>query len=67
VVVSGGVVIGDNSFVGVNATLRDHVTVGRNAVIAAGALILNDVPDNAVFTQPGAELSKVPSNRLRKL
>ncbi len=67
VVVSGGVVIGEGSFVGVNATLRDHVTIGRNVVIGAGSLILHDVADYAVYTQPGAELSKVPSNRLRKI
>jgi sugar O-acyltransferase (sialic acid O-acetyltransferase NeuD family) len=67
VVVSGGVVIGENSFVGVNATLRDHVTIGRSAVIGAGSIILQDVPDFAVFTQPGAEMSKVPSNRLRRI
>jgi len=67
VVVSGGVVIGENCFVGVNATLRDHVTIGRNAVIGAGCIILHDVADYAVYTQPEAELSRVPSNRLRKI
>ena len=67
VVVSGGVVIGDNSFVGVNATIRDHVKIGRSAVIGAGALITQDVPDQGVMTQAAAELSRVPSSRLRKI
>jgi sugar O-acyltransferase (sialic acid O-acetyltransferase NeuD family) len=67
VVVSGGVVIRENSFIGVNATIRDHVTIGRNCVIGAGALIVGDTADFSVYTQPAAELSKVPSNRLRKL
>lgn len=67
VVVSGGVVVGDNSFIGVNATVRDHVKIGRLNVIGAGSLILKDTPDEAVFTQAGAEQSKVPSTRLRKI
>lgn len=67
VVVSGGVTIGDYSFIGVNATIRDHVHIGKNNVIGAGALILRDTADFEVYTQAGAELSKVPSNRLRRL
>lgn len=67
VVISGGVVIGEGSFVGVNATIRDHVRIGRRAVIGAGALITKDVPDEGVMSQAPAELSRVPSSRLRRL
>jgi sugar O-acyltransferase (sialic acid O-acetyltransferase NeuD family) len=67
VVISGGVVIRENSFVGVNATIRDHVCIGRRAVIGAGALVTKDVPDEGVMTQQAAELSRVPSSRLRRL
>jgi len=67
VVVSGGVEIGENCFIGVNATIRDHVKIGRFAVIGAGTLVTKDVPEYGVIAQPGAELSKVPSNRLRRI
>lgn len=67
VVVSGGVLVKENSFIGVNATIRDHVTIGRNCVIGAGSLIVGDTADFSVYSQAPAELSKVPSNRLRKL
>ncbi len=67
VVISGGVKIGENCFIGVNATIRDHVTIGRNCVIGAGSLILQDAVENGVYTTPPAELSKVPSNRLKKI
>jgi len=67
VVISGGVQIGDNAFVGVNATLRDHVKVGARAVIGAGSLVLEDVPEDGVIAARGTELSKVPSSRLRRL
>jgi acetyltransferase-like isoleucine patch superfamily enzyme len=67
VVVSGGVRIGQGSFVGVNATFRDHVTIGRKCVIGAGALVLEDQPDFAVVAPRGTERAKVPSTRLRTI
>ena len=67
VVISGGVVIGESCFVGVNATIRDHIRIGRRAVIGAGALVTRNVPDEGVMTQHAAELSSVPSSRLRRL
>lgn len=67
VVVSGAVKIGNNCFIGVNATIRDHITIGARSVIGAGSLIVKDVADNCVFSASAAELSPVPSNRLRKL
>lgn len=67
VVVSGGVVVGDGTFIGVNATLRDHIAIGKQCVIGAGSLILQDLADFSVCSAPAAELSKVPSTRLRKI
>lgn len=67
VVVSGGVRIGQASFVGVNVTLRDHVTVGARCVLGAGALILGDIPEGSVLSPPATEISKVPSHRLRRI
>jgi sugar O-acyltransferase (sialic acid O-acetyltransferase NeuD family) len=65
VVVSGGVRIGPRCFIGVNVTLRDHITIGESSVIGAGALILNDVTPHSVYKALPAELSAVPSHRLR--
>ncbi|MBD1878318.1 acetyltransferase [Coleofasciculus sp. FACHB-T130] len=67
VVISGGVKICESCFIGVNATIRDHVTVAKGCVIGAGALILQDTQENGVYASDAAELSKVPSNRLRNL
>lgn len=41
------VVIGDDVWIGWNATVLKGVTVGDGAVIAAGALVLRDVPAGA--------------------
>lgn len=67
VVVSGGVKVGENCFIGVNATLRDHITIARHCVIGAASLILHDTREFGVYIGNPAELSKVPSNRLKKL
>jgi sugar O-acyltransferase (sialic acid O-acetyltransferase NeuD family) len=66
-VVSGSVRIGQGSFVGVNVTIRNEVRIGRQCVLGAGALILEDQPDFSVVAPRGTERSKVPSTRLRGL
>lgn len=65
VVVSGGVRVGRRSFLGVNATLRDHITIGERCVIGAGALLLNDAEPEGVYMGTASERSRVPSSRLR--
>ena len=38
----------DNSFIGCNVNLLAPLTVGKDAVVAAGSTITEDVPDNAL-------------------
>ena len=40
--------IGNDSFIGSNASLVAPVTVGSNATVAAGSVITKDIPDNAL-------------------
>jgi sugar O-acyltransferase (sialic acid O-acetyltransferase NeuD family) len=65
VVISGGCNVGELTFIGVNSTLRDHITIGKSNMIGAGAIILSSTKDNNVFMEKSTELSRVPSNRLR--
>ncbi|MFN5288772.1 MAG: acetyltransferase, partial [Planctomycetia bacterium] len=65
VVVSGHVKIGERCFVGVNSAFKDSITIGNDCLIGAGSLILKDAADASVFKGTPAELSAVPSNRLR--
>lgn len=37
-----------NAWIGANATVTQGVTVGENAVVAAGAVVIKDVPDNTM-------------------
>jgi acetyltransferase-like isoleucine patch superfamily enzyme len=65
--VSGRVTIHQACFLGVNATLRDHIIVGEKCVIGAGALLLADAEPNGVYIGAATERSKVPSHRLRNI
>lgn len=67
IVVSGRVHVGPCCFIGVNATLRDHVTIGEKSIIGAGSLILADVAAEGVYLGNATERSRVPSSRVRKI
>lgn len=57
--------VGDYSFVGLNATIAPRRTIGKSNVIGAGALILEDTKDGAVYKGVASTVSAVPSSRLR--
>lgn len=61
------VTVGDYSFIGLNATIAPHVSIGKSNVIGAGALVLKDTQDFEVYTGHPSTPSRVPSNRLRVL
>lgn len=46
--VPGKVVIKKNVWIGAGATILPGVTIGENSVVAAGAVVTSDVPDNTV-------------------
>ena len=54
----GKVTIKKNAWIGMNATICPGVTIGENAVIAAGAVVTKDVPDNAVVGGCPAKIIK---------
>jgi sugar O-acyltransferase (sialic acid O-acetyltransferase NeuD family) len=45
---AGGAVIGERSTAGVSSTLLEKITVGRDSVVAAGAVLFKNVPDEVV-------------------
>lgn len=67
VVVSGHVTVEDHCFIGVNATIRDGITIGAGSVIGAGAVITKNVAPGSVMKGIPAELSPVPSHRLKAI
>lgn len=53
------VIIEDDVLVGANAVIIEGVHVGKNAVVAAGAVVISDVPDNAVVAGCPAKVIKM--------
>ena len=52
------VVIGDDVWIGANAVILPGVTIGRHVVVAAGAVVTKDVPDNCVVGGIPAKILK---------
>ncbi|MDE6709634.1 MAG: sugar O-acetyltransferase [Oscillospiraceae bacterium] len=52
------IVIGNNVWIGSHATILGGVTIGDNAVIAAGAVVTKDVPENTVAGGVPAKIIK---------
>lgn len=46
VTLGGGVVIGESSWIGIGASIREYKTVGKNVMIGMGAAVVGDIPDN---------------------
>ena len=57
-VIPSPIVIGKNVWVGANATILPGVTIGDNAVVAAGAVVSKDVPANVIVGGVPAKVIK---------
>ena len=52
------VIIKDCAWIGANATILTGVTIGKNVVVAAGAVVTKDVPDNCLVGGVPAKIIK---------
>ena len=50
--------LGDNVLVGANAVILEGVKVGNNSVVAAGSVVVEDVPENVVVAGSPAKIIK---------
>ena len=57
------VIVEDDVLIGANAVVIEGVHVGRNAVVAAGAVVVEDVPDNAVVAGCPARIIKMKDDK----
>ena len=46
--IGGSVEIGDGSFVGISASIKNQKKIGKNVVVGMGAVVTKDVPDNTI-------------------
>ena len=63
--VAGSVHIGARAFIGVNATIRDRVTIGEGCIIGAGATIVRDTAPGTVHVAPESVTLPISADRLR--
>ena len=47
--------VGDRSFLGSNATIRDGITTARECAIGAGAVITRDTRERGVYAAPPSD------------
>ncbi|MBR1691003.1 MAG: 2,3,4,5-tetrahydropyridine-2,6-dicarboxylate N-acetyltransferase [Oscillibacter sp.] len=57
------VIVEDDVLVGANAVVIEGVHVGRGAVVAAGAVVIEDVPENAVVAGSPARVIKMKDEK----
>ncbi|MFV0364602.1 MAG: sugar O-acetyltransferase [Suipraeoptans sp.] len=57
---SSPIKIGDDVWIGGNCTILPGVTIGNNVIVAAGAVVTKDVPDNCV-------VAGIPAKKIRTL
>ena len=57
------VVVEDGVLIGANAVVIEGVRIGKNAVVAAGAVVIEDVPENAVVAGSPARIVKMKDER----
>ena len=51
--------IGDNCYIGSGTTILGPITIGNNVTIGAGAVVNQDIPDNAVVAGVPAKVIKM--------
>ncbi|SFH06220.1 sugar O-acetyltransferase [Pedobacter insulae] len=54
----GHIHIKKNAWIGANATILPGVTIGENAIVAAGAVVSKDIPDNTIVGGIPAKIIK---------
>jgi len=55
---TGHIHIKKNAWIGAGATIMQGVTIGENAIVAAGAVVSKDVPDNTIVGGIPAKIIK---------
>lgn len=52
------IIIGDDCYIGTGSTILGPIKIGNNVTIAAGSIVINDVPDNCIVGGNPAKIIK---------
>lgn len=61
------IVVGNNVYIGVRSIILPGVTIGNNVIVAAGAVVTKDVPDNCVVGGVPATIIKSSDEYFEKI
>jgi acetyltransferase-like isoleucine patch superfamily enzyme len=56
--------VGTRSFIGVNATLRNSITIAPQTLIGAGSIIMKDTKEKGVYMPERAKLFSKSSDEI---
>jgi acetyltransferase-like isoleucine patch superfamily enzyme len=44
-VLAGNVFVGERTFIGANAIVKQGIKIGKDVIVGAGSVVLSDIPD----------------------
>ena len=59
VALAGRVRVKKGAFLGIRSVIKEYLTIGENAVIGAGSVVLDNIPDNAVAVGVPAKVIEI--------
>lgn len=62
----GKIEIKDNVYIGADAIINFGVTIGNNVIVAAGAIVTHDIPDNSVVAGVPAKIIGTYEDAMKK-
>jgi UDP-3-O-[3-hydroxymyristoyl] glucosamine N-acyltransferase len=64
-VLGGSVIVGQRTFIGMNAIIREKVNIENSNIIGAGTIILKDTLDNEVYSMASTPARPVSSDQIK--
>ena len=65
VVISGRVNVGEYCFLGVNATIRNAITIAPETLVGAGSIIMTDTEPKSVYVPERTAVFKKTSDKIK--
>ena len=56
--VGGGSTVGENTFIGLNSSMKEHVNLGNHVVVGMGSMVFRSVEDGCTVLGNPARVTK---------
>jgi sugar O-acyltransferase (sialic acid O-acetyltransferase NeuD family) len=63
--IAGHVTVGMGTFIGLNATVKDNISLGRECIIGAGVTLLHEIKDREVYLDNSSRKLPFSSDRIK--